>query len=89
MSYFAVVTGTPNHMEVVHTADGWPQARDWTVETLTEMRAMCEKYDRANLMNLDEAIRKVKQATTPLGKPFGHQFPYLGVTFQLQVKRVK
>lgn len=50
---------------------------------------MVDKYDRKNLYVIDDAIRRVKQAGTPLGKPFGHQFPYLGVTFQLQVKRVK
>jgi hypothetical protein len=86
---FQVVTGTPNHMAVVATKASWGDARKWALEHLDYMRLDCRKYDGAAVAMVDAAIATIKASPQPTGTEFVEvSFPYLGVTFCLQLKRV-
>ena len=86
---YAVLTGTPNHMEIAKVADTWGQARQWARDHLHEMRETAQKFERDTTPRIDEALMKVKEASTPsAGQPIDVGFAYMGVQFRMQLKRV-
>ena len=86
--HFAVLTGTPNQTEVVYTSETYGPARKWALDKLDAMKADCRKYDSDGLAHIDDVITALKQAGQPTVEGFGWTFPWMGVTFRLQLKRI-
>ena len=86
--HFAVLTGTPNAMEVVYTSETYGPSRKWALDKLADMKEDCRKYDSSSIGVIDEVITAIKQTGQPDANGHSYQFGWLGITFRMQVKRV-
>jgi hypothetical protein len=90
MSY-EIWTGTPHEMVCATTPKTTlPAAVKWAREHLGEMEQLAEKFDHRSL----DSIRSTREQMTQVwriaeGERRGWQFDYVGLTFRIEIRRVK
>lgn len=85
---YEVWIGTPNEMTKAAAKPGQTAAVKWARDYLSGMERQAEKYDRAALV----AIRRVKDelgqtASLTDNGMRGWQFPYISVTFRIELRK--
>lgn len=89
MSY-EVWTGTPHEMVKAADKPSLPTAAKWAREHLTDMEKLAGKYDHAALDSIRSTREQVAQVwTIHEGDRRGWEFPYVAITFRIELRRTK
>jgi hypothetical protein len=80
--------GTPNEMAKAASKDTLPAAIKWGREQLDGLKKQATKYDTAaldHIVTTSEELQKVYSMKP--GETRGWQFPYIAVTFRIELRR--
>ena len=87
MSY-EVWHGTPNEMAKIASKDSLPVATKWACEHLDGVKDQAKKYDSAAVEHINSTAQDMRRLySMQPGETRGWQFPYIAVTYRIEIRR--
>jgi len=80
--------GTPNEMAKAASKDTLPAAVRWARDHLDALTKQARKYDTAAIAHIVSASEDMQRLhTIRAGETRGWEFPYIAITFRIELRR--